>query len=91
MTLSEIREEHKRTRLKTNRWHELNHLAKARTAEIAAKFGHKGDHGPLYHRSKAMEYHIKSQGNTLVDYFHRTKYKKLKELHHRIANAIEGD
>lgn len=91
MTLSEIRTEHRRTRLKTHRWHELNHMARARTAQIAAKFGHHGEHGELYHRAKAAEYHLRGQGSTLVDYLHRTKYKKLKDMHHNIAEALRGD
>lgn len=89
MTLTEIRNEHRQTRLKTNRWHQLNEMAKARTAEISAKFGHVGHQGAIYHRAEAAKMEHKSTG--LLNYLHRTKYKKLKEMHHRIADAISGD
>lgn len=91
MTLSEIRNEHRQTRLKTNRWHQLNDMAKARTSEISAKFGHQGSQGALYHRAEAAKYHMKSNSASLIDYFHRTKYKRLKEMHSRIAEALRGD
>lgn len=91
MKLSEIREERKRTRLKTNRWHELNAMEHSRIAEINASHGHEanGHHGSLYHKAKVAQYQIQANGKGLMDYVHRSKSKKMVEQHTRLIKALE--
>jgi hypothetical protein len=91
MTLTEIREERKRTRLKTPRWHELNKMEGDRIAEINVKHGGESNphHGKLYHKSLAEGHRIKSEGKTLTAYLKRGHHRKMQAHHERLMQALE--
>lgn len=91
MTLSEIRNEQRNTRLKTKRWHELTKMHQDRVAKINRENGgeNSGTHDAQYHHAQAKLSRIELEGKTLKSYVNRGKHRKAVEHHERLANLLE--